>query len=207
MRIQPYKSIGRATIVFLLSIGVFSLIYMIDSRRDGKMADTGNDNRGAGGLLIDKIMENGRQAQRESETAESERRQKKSRASEAVLMARPKSSNVSFFLSSPYRASLAVPESWHGKFRAEDSDREFDLVYASSSGQTADILSIYLFNDDEWLKHKKQGSYAVLEELPGFVFAYREFGGAGLPKNEAEEYMKMKEKLPDIIKSFRSHRQ
>jgi hypothetical protein len=191
--------------VLLLSISIFSAIYLFD-RKDSSPA-AGDDDPQAGGLLIDRIADKGRQEQREQEIAEKARQQAKIQASETELSNRPKFSNISFFLNSPYRGHLAIPESWQGKVRAEESERTLGLVYASSSGQTAEILSVRLFNSGEWAADRRQGGYRTLEELPGFVFAYRDSSGAGLPKNEASEFRKIKEMLPDIIKSFKSQKQ
>lgn len=207
MTIWQTKSFRRATLILLFSMAVFLAAYMADNAKKLDQWIPADNGRGAEDLLIGRIASSSRQQRIELDKAEQARQQEKIRASEKILQERLRTSNISFFLNSPFRGSLSIPESWQGKFRAEESGREFDLVYASSSGQTAKLLAIFLFNDSEWVKQERQGSYHVLARHPGFIVAYGEFSGMGLPKSESEEYQKMKAELADIKNSFKSQQQ
>ncbi len=141
--------------------------------------------------------------QRQNEVAEKKRQSEKIIHDQIVLEKKPKFLRLSFFFGAPYRGSISVPAEWNGRYRAEEVNRVFDIVYATSTGITNKLLSVLLLNNSEWLDMSKQGEYKVLEKKSDLIFVYREYSSNLLSKGEASEYKKMQESISDVIKSFK----
>lgn len=198
----------KISVYFGLFIIVFLAILTVGQRRSWQnieigqyFRETGSDLQSWGEALV------GDEEQLKAEQEEARRVAEKIKHDQKIIEGRPKFMRTSFFLKAPYRGSVSLPEEWRGRYRAEEGDRFIDLLYASSSGRTAKLLSIRLLNEDERRSLGAEEGYLILEMLPDFVFLYKIFEAHNLPKAEALEYGKMRQALPDVIKSFKSEKQ
>lgn len=198
------KSFRRPITIFMLCVIVLAFVILNETKSTADRRQEPNDR---GGPIIDKITGQRNLERSKAEAAEASRQAAKIKKNEIELSLKPKFVRLSFFLNSPYRASIALPQEWVGKFRAEENNRSLELIYATTSNQTVKLLSILLLNDKEWQNNQKTGHYKILEKLPGFVFAIRDFTALDIEKNDDVELKHLQSVTGLAIKSFKSQKQ
>jgi hypothetical protein len=120
----------------------------------------------------------------------------------------PKFSRTSFFFQTPYIGSIAVPETWEGKYATKESGQSIDFLYALPGEAGYPIFNISLMTRKEWDKLKTgKTELRVLKELPDQIFATKLYEADIADKSRAQEFSKMREEAKAVWNSFRSYAQ
>jgi len=120
----------------------------------------------------------------------------------------PKFSRTSFLFQTPYIGSLAIPESWEGKYATRESGQSIDFLYALPGEAGTPIFTITLLAKKEWEKQKPaKPELQVIKELPEHVFVAKLHNTVIADQRRAEEYQRMTNEAKASWNSFRSYAQ
>lgn len=120
----------------------------------------------------------------------------------------PKFSRTSFFFQAPYIGSIAIPETWEGKYVTKESGQSIDFLYALPGDAGTPIFTIKLLTKAEWKKAEPAyAGFQVVKELPEHVFVARISNAVINDKAKAQEYLKMANEAKAAWSSFRSYDQ
>ncbi len=109
-------------------------------------------------------------------------------------------SRVTFFHHLPIKASLAIPETWEGKYRIEEKDDEARFYYIGNIKNPQLLFRILAFKKSEWENFKHKNNFKKIKEKEGYVFVWQK---ANEKVSTSEEYFDMMSNIEDIISSFK----
>ncbi len=110
-------------------------------------------------------------------------------------------SRVTFFHHFPVKASLAIPETWEGKYRLEEKGNEVLFYYIGDINNPKPLFKILAFKEEDWNNFEHKSEFKKIKSRqPGYVFAWQK----QIDKiSNSSEYFDMIEDINDIINSFR----
>ncbi len=118
----------------------------------------------------------------------------------------PKFSRISFLFQTPYIGSLAIPESWEGKYATRETGQSIDFLYALPGEAGTPIFTVTLLSKKEWEKQKPaKPELQAIKELPEHVFVVKLHNAVIADKQRAEEYLRMTNEAKVSWNSFRSY--
>ncbi len=109
-------------------------------------------------------------------------------------------SRITFFHQLPIKASLAIPETWEGKYRVEEKNEEVRFYYIGDIKNQQLLFRILAFKQTEWDNFKHKNNFRKIKEREGYVFVWQK---NNKKISNSEEYFDMMSSLEDIIGSFR----
>ncbi|NTW22419.1 hypothetical protein HGA34_02615 [Candidatus Falkowbacteria bacterium] len=120
----------------------------------------------------------------------------------------PKFSRTSFFFQAPYIGSLAIPESWEGKYATKETGQSIDFLYVLPGEPGIPIFTVDLLTKKDWEKFKAANQGAqVIKDLPEHVFVARIRNATTTDQDRVKEYIRMTGEAKASWNSFRSHLQ
>lgn len=123
---------------------------------------------------------------------------------EKKAAAKPESySRATFFFTQPLKGSLAVPESWEGRYRLADAGDTVVFSYIAHPVITAELFSIKIYPAETWeQKPDKEG--AVISSEKGYVFVYKKSSQNPYQGKDAEKFQNMAKQGDEVIASFKA---
>lgn len=120
----------------------------------------------------------------------------------------PKFARTSFFFQAPYIGSIALPETWEGRYATKESGQSINFLYALPGEAGYPIFGISLVTKKEWdeLKAGKTERLA-LKELSEHVFTVQLYDADIADQTRSLEFAKMREEAKAAWNSFRSYKQ
>lgn len=112
-------------------------------------------------------------------------------------------SRVSFFITAPVVASLAIPEDWEGKYRVQEEKNIARFSYIENPEKEIGLFSVLYYLPEEWDKINNSGNnkLQLISIFGGVVFAYSLSTDDSTSDNE--NFAIMKRTIPAIIASFK----
>ncbi len=123
----------------------------------------------------------------------------------AKQQAKRSRSIVSFFLTQPFGASLAIFSDWEGHYRFAEKGNRVDFIYlapALAEKKEPVLFSLFAFSAQEWERQKEKKIFKkaqVLQKKPNLVFA------ALIPPSSCSEkkFIKMRDDLDKVLPTLR----
>lgn len=114
-----------------------------------------------------------------------------------------KFSRVSFFVNTSHRASLAIPESWEGKYRQSEEGDIVRFLYIGNPSQKSELFRIKYYSTlDEALVVKNQE--IIISNSKNFTYIKEKnniYSGS-----EAQNFQAMINRVDDLMKDFNENK-
>jgi len=110
-------------------------------------------------------------------------------------------SRLSFFLSGPVNASLAMPEDWEGKYRKKESGNRMTIMFIRPELEIP-LFAVRYYSEDEWAKNKGAKEIEVEKEAE-FIFAYETFADNPTKEEDVAAFVKMRGEVKNIMASLK----
>lgn len=112
-------------------------------------------------------------------------------------------SRATFFFTQPLKGSLAMPESWEGRYRMTDAGDTVIFSYIGHPRITAELFSVRIYPKNVWDQAAdKPGSVIASEK--DFVFVYKKSVENPYQGKESDKFQDMLREGDDIISSFKA---
>jgi len=109
------------------------------------------------------------------------------------------------YSNSVYGYSVSIPESWKGKYFAEEKENITSFVYNSLSELKHNLFSIIVYSNNEWQQTKSEPGFHGTEIITknDLVFVYVISLDNPYTGEEGDEYQKMAGGINNIISTFK----
>lgn len=113
-------------------------------------------------------------------------------------------SRISFFHTQEVSGSLAIPESWEGKYRMKELGRQVNFFYIGEPENEQLLFIIKLYNEEEWEKEKLKtsGMAEKIGQKNGYVFTYV-INSMQISSTLNQEYKTMGREVEKIMNSIK----
>lgn len=119
-------------------------------------------------------------------------------------IAKPDSfSRVTFFHTQAVKGSLAMPETWEGRYRVVDGGNTVTFMYIVNPEKISPLFSIRNMKKSDWeVEANKNGS--LINETDGYVFIYEQAKENPYTDSNKEGFTEMQKQADEIVKSFKA---
>ncbi|PLX21204.1 hypothetical protein C0584_03250 [Candidatus Parcubacteria bacterium] len=108
-----------------------------------------------------------------------------------------KYSRINFFLSSPHKASLAIPDYWEGNYRVKENGNKVAFYYFEGVLNESELFSISFYPEKEYQENTED---IIIGESDGIIFVFRNGENDSF---DNDMYFKMLDSVTELIKSFK----
>lgn len=110
-------------------------------------------------------------------------------------------SRISFFNSRETKASLEIPETWEGNYRAKESGEEVFFLSIVDPGSPRELFRVKRFAMDKW--QEENLGWEFLIEKDKIIFAYKLSTAQNGKDEKNKKYNEMLIQSSEILKRFK----